>query len=90
MRKKIAVVEDNADHRLLVQVVLDAEYEIQEYEDGPTALTGLRGDAPDLVLLDISLPGMDSVEVLRELRRKLGGTRRRVLVAEDEEDARLL
>jgi CheY-like chemotaxis protein len=90
MRKKIAVVEDNADHRLLVQVVLDAEYEIQEYEDGPTALTGLRGDAPDLVLLDISLPGMDGVEILRGLRRKLGGTRRRVLMAEDEEDARLL
>jgi CheY-like chemotaxis protein len=68
MRKKIAVVEDNPDNRLLLQVVLDGEYEIQEYEDGPTALTGLREDAPDLVLLDISLPGMDGVEVLRELR----------------------
>lgn len=68
MRKKIAVVEDNADNRLLLQVILDGEYEIQEYEDGPTALTGLRENAPDLVLLDISLPGMDGVEVLRELR----------------------
>jgi CheY-like chemotaxis protein len=68
MRKKIAVVEDNADNRLLVQAILEGEYEIQEYEDGPTALTGLRDDAPDLVLLDISLPGMDGVEVLRELR----------------------
>jgi CheY-like chemotaxis protein len=68
MRKKIAVVEDNPDNRLLLQVILDGDYEIQEYEDGPAALAGLRGDVPDLVLLDISLPGMDGVEVLRELR----------------------
>jgi CheY-like chemotaxis protein len=68
MTKKIAVVEDNPDNRLLVQAILEGEYEIREYEDGPTALAGLREEVPDLVLLDISLPGMDGVEVLRALR----------------------
>lgn len=66
--KRIAVVEDNPDNRLLVQAILDGEYEVTEYEDGPTALIGIKQDRPDLVLLDISLPGMDGVEVLRELR----------------------
>lgn len=61
-------MEDNPDNRLLVQAILDGSYEVVEYEDGPTALTGLRGDRPDLVLLDISLPGMDGVQVLREIR----------------------
>ena len=66
--KRIAVVEDNPDNRLLVQAILDGTYEVVEYEDGPSALIGLKGDRPDLVLLDVSLPGMDGVEVLREIR----------------------
>ena len=66
--KTIAVVEDNPDNRLLVQVMLESLYTITEYETGSDALTGLRQHKPDLVLLDISLPGMDGIEVLRQLR----------------------
>jgi two-component system cell cycle response regulator DivK len=66
--KRIAIVEDNPDNRLLVQVILEDRYGITEYEDGQVALRGLREDRPDLVLLDISLPGMDGLEVLREIR----------------------
>lgn len=66
--KTIAVVEDNADNRLLVQAILEDRYRISEYEDGQIAIDGLRQDRPDLVLLDISLPGMDGLEVLREIR----------------------
>lgn len=65
---KIAVVEDNPDNRLLVRVMLDAWYEIVEYETGREALAGVRKDKPDLVLLDISLPEMDGTEVLRRIR----------------------
>ncbi len=67
-RKRIAVVEDNPDNRLLVRAILEDQYEIIEYESGLDALTGLRADPPDFVLLDISLPGMDGTEVLREIR----------------------
>ena len=65
---KIAVIEDNPDNRLLVQVMLDSLYEIAEYETGSEALGGLQNHKPDLVLLDISLPEMDGTEVLRRIR----------------------
>ena len=66
--KKIAVVEDNPDNRLLVQAILEDIYELVEYEDGPSALEGLGSDPVDLVLLDISLPGMDGNEILARIR----------------------
>jgi CheY-like chemotaxis protein len=67
--KTIAVVEDNADNRLLLQAILDGMYRLVEYENGVDALAGLEGPLPDLVLLDISLPGMDGNEILTRIRR---------------------
>lgn len=67
--KRIAVIEDNPDNRLLVRAILEDEYQIIEYETGDEALAGLAADPPDLVLLDISLPEKDGTEVLREMRR---------------------
>ena len=72
MMKTIAVVEDNPDNRLLVQAILEDEYEILEFETGADALSGIRSRRPDLVLLDISLPGMDGTEVLKALRQDDG------------------
>ncbi len=66
--KKIALVEDNADNRLLVQVVLGDAYEVTSYENGQEALDGIAREKPDLILLDISLPKMDGNEVLRRIR----------------------
>ena len=68
MKPKIAVVEDNIDNRLLVQAILEDRYEISEYENGMEVVDGLGDDIPDLVLLDISLPGMDGTEVLEWVR----------------------
>ena len=67
-RHRIAVVEDNPDNRLLLQALLDDKFDIDEYEDGPSALAGMAASPPALALLDISLPGMDGSEVLRRLR----------------------
>lgn len=64
----IAVVEDNADNRLLLQAILGDLYELVEYENGVDALAGLAAARPDLVLLDISLPGMDGNEILARIR----------------------
>lgn len=66
--KKVAVVEDNPDNRLLVSVILEDLYEITEYERGDEALAGIRINRPDVVLLDISLPEMDGSEVLARIR----------------------
>jgi CheY-like chemotaxis protein len=65
---RIAIVEDNPDNRLLLQALLIDQYELDEYEDGPAALEGIPRAVPALVLLDVSLPGMDGPEVLRRLR----------------------
>lgn len=66
--RRIALVEDNPDNRLLVRAILDGIYAIDEYETGADALEGLRRSRPEVVLLDISLPVMDGTEVLRRIR----------------------
>jgi len=66
--KKIAVGEDNPDNRLLVRVILEPHYEVVEYASGQSTLEGLAREKPDLLLLDISLPEMDGVAVLRQIR----------------------
>lgn len=65
---RIALVEDNPDNRLLVVTLLEDEYEVDEYEDGPSALAGIPDSRPAVILLDISLPGMDGTEVLAKLK----------------------
>jgi two-component system cell cycle response regulator DivK len=66
--KRIAVVEDNPDNRLLLQVLLADRYIITEYVSGAEAVARIPAERPDLVLLDISLPELDGYEVLRRLR----------------------
>jgi len=65
----VAVVEDNADNRLLLQAILGDRYALVEYANGADALAGITSRRPDLVLLDISLPGMDGTEILSRIRR---------------------
>jgi len=67
-RKRVALVEDNRDNRLVIRAIFDGRYDLIEYATGVDALLGIQRDHPDLVLLDISLPGMDGTEVLRRLR----------------------
>lgn len=67
-RRTVAVVEDNADNRLLVGAILERSYEVVPYMSGHDAIIGCHEAPPDLILLDISLPGMDGTEVLRALR----------------------
>jgi len=66
----IAVIEDNEDNRHLMHALLSDRYELREYPTGIEALEALRGFVPDLILMDISLPGMDGVQVLEYLHRE--------------------
>lgn len=68
MKPRIAIVEDNPDNRMLLDALLADLYEIDEYEDGLSALEGLVRSPPELVLLDISLPSMTGTEVLQWMR----------------------
>ncbi len=70
-RRRILVVEDDRTLRTTLAFNLTREgYEVQTAVDGEQALGTARGDNLDLILLDIMLPGMSGVEVLRVLRRE--------------------
>src|SRR5262245_43132088 len=66
--RKIAVVDDNADNRLIIRTILEDQYDIVEYSSGLDAIEGFRKNKPDVVILDISLPEMDGTEILRRIR----------------------
>lgn len=67
---KILVVDDEPDMRLAIRNVLRLRgHTVAEAQDGPSALASLEGEKPDLVLLDIRLPGMDGIEVLERIRK---------------------
>ncbi len=69
-RRRILVVEDDRTLRTALAFNLTREgYEVQTAVDGEQALGIARGGTLDLVLLDVMLPGMSGVEVLRVLRR---------------------
>ncbi|MGA9836646.1 MAG: response regulator [Gemmatimonadaceae bacterium] len=65
---RLAVVEDNPDNRLLLQAILMGTFEVVEFDNGPDALAAFAVARPDLVLLDISLPVMDGLEILACIR----------------------
>jgi len=68
---RILVVDDEANIRRIVTSYLRAEgFEVVEAADGKAALAAFERTAPDLVLLDVMMPGVDGIEVLRELRRR--------------------
>ena len=66
---RILVVEDDDDLRgILAGRFADAGYRVDEAATGPDALAAVEAALPDLVLLDVMLPGLDGVEVCRRLR----------------------
>ncbi|SFI61404.1 response regulator [Albimonas pacifica] len=69
---RIACVEDEPDLRRICELTLSrlGGFEVQVYADGPSALAGLAAFAPDLVLLDVMMPGLDGPAVLAELRAR--------------------
>src|SRR5215471_6363935 len=67
----VALVDDDHDVIELVAPVLESEgYNVVAYPDGPAALNGFKELQPDLVILDIRMPQMDGIELLRRLRQK--------------------
>ena len=67
---RILVVDDDRSTRTLLRRLLATEgYSVDEAPDGPTALAMVADAAPDLLLLDIMMPGQDGLDVLEGLRR---------------------
>ncbi len=67
----IALVDDDRNILTSVSIALEAEgYRVDTYTDGVSALEGLAQQTPDLAILDIKMPRMDGMELLRRLRQK--------------------
>lgn len=67
----IALVDDDLNILTSVSMVLEAEgYRVQTYTDGASALEGLMARPPNLAILDIKMPRMDGMELLRRMRQK--------------------
>ena len=88
--KTILVVDDEPR---IVDIARDylarAGFQVTAAADGPTALEAARRDRPDLVVLDLGLPGMDGLDVARRLRED-GDVPIVILTARDEEVDRIL
>ena len=71
MQKKILVVEDNAELSDLLHLHLsDQSWQVDIARDGHTGFKKATGGAYDLIVLDIMLPGMDGIDVLKTLRSR--------------------
>ena len=67
--RRVLVVDDEPHIRTVLRRYLEADgLAVTEATDGEAALAALRENPPDLILLDVMLPGVDGIEVLRQLR----------------------
>jgi DNA-binding NarL/FixJ family response regulator len=74
---RVFVCDDVADMRALVRYALEADPEISvvgEAGDGPAGLEGLVATRPDVLLVDLSMPGLDGLEVVSQMRSISPGT----------------
>ena len=68
MKTRVLVIDDEAPIRLLCRVNLEAEgMEVLEAADGPSGLEKARAELPDVILLDVMMPGLDGWRVAEEL-----------------------
>lgn len=66
---RILAVDDSPDNLFLIEAILAEEgYEVVCKSDGSSALASINADPPDLVLLDVMMPGIDGYEVTRRIR----------------------
>ncbi len=69
MSQRILVIEDQPDNRRILRDLLtSADFEVIEAEDGESGLAAAATHLPDLILMDIQLPGIDGYEATRRLK----------------------
>ena len=91
MRRRLLLVEDDPTLRQALAFNLSREgYEVTTVADGEAALDAARADRLDLILLDVMLPGLSGVEVLRVLRREGVATPVIILSAKGDEIDRVV
>lgn len=72
MKKRILIIEDERDLANMIKIYLHKEqYQVEVCDDGNYAISVVENFNPDMILLDLMLPGKDGLEILREIRTKL-------------------
>lgn len=67
---RLMIVDDSALMRQAIEIILNSQCEVvASVPDGETAITAAAGLAPELVLLDISMPGVNGLEAARQIKR---------------------
>jgi DNA-binding response OmpR family regulator len=85
----ILIVEDHATMREAMRLVLEGEgFAIEEAADGQTALDAIRQRPPDLLFLDLNIPGVSGVDVLQAAKADPGFTGRIIVVTATGEEGR--
>lgn len=70
-RSVILVVDDDTRTRIILREALEqADFVVEEAEDGELAIESVENVRPDLILLDVVMPNMDGFETCRELRKR--------------------
>ncbi|WP_459185341.1 response regulator transcription factor [Streptomyces sp.] len=88
--QRVLVVDDEPKIRMTVRGYLEADgFQVLEAQDGPSGLQAVTRDRPDLVVLDVMLPGLDGFQVLRRIRQS-SQVPVIMLTARDEEVDRLI
>lgn len=82
---RILIVDDEPPIRRFLKTALTAQdYRVEEADDGEAALDFLKRNPVDLVVLDLGLPGIDGLEVVRRLRD--GGTTTPIIILSSRDD----
>ena len=69
MSKRVLIVEDQEDNRRIIRDMLHhAGYQTEEVTTGEEAIAHVRAQAPDLVLMDVQLPGLDGYSTTRQIK----------------------
>ena len=77
----VLIVEDNPDNLKTLRAVIEKDYTIVEAADGRQAIAQARQYRPDLILMDIALPGMDGIAALNAIRKNVAPGRNVPIVA---------
>lgn len=87
LRSRVLLVDDSRLVRQLGRDALEAAgFDVLEAEDGEAALTCFRSQRPDLVLLDVHMPGLNGFQTCEALRRELGGLELPIVIVTGAED----
>lgn len=82
MKSKVLVVEDYEDTREFMKYLLqDYGFEVAEAANGYEAIEAVKRQVPDLILMDISMPGMDGLTAARKIRATQRGSKKTPIIA---------